>query len=143
MNIIFFFIILFFIINIINKSKFNKKNINLNLDKYKNESIIYETIDINVIDKIVEIYNLIYTDKEFYKYNYENFKNIINTIEKDFDNKKKVKLINNNEEKIINEFLKDIFEIQYILKLRCNTYYNNINSNKSKILINKIKEINN
>ena len=144
MNIILFFIILFFCFYLISNRFQNNETMFLNkLDKYKDIEIINYTINNDTIEKIKYTALSIFNNDELYKYNYDILDNLINNIEKDFYNKKSVKLIDNNDKSIMKMFIDDLLEIRYRCKLHTNNYYKDLNRNKCLISINKIKEYNN
>ena len=144
MNIILFFIILFFCFYLISNRFQNNETMFLNkLDKYKDIEIINYTINNETIDKIKYTALSIFNNDELYKYNYDILDNLINSIEKDFYNKNSVKLIDNNDKSIMKMFIDDLLEIRYRCKLHTNNYYKDLNRNKCLIPINKIKEYNN
>ena len=139
MNIIIFLVILFFSFYKISNMKNNKIIDTKIILSYKNYPIIYENIETSIIDNIILIVNKIYSDNELYKYNYDILDNIINEIEIDYINKSKVKLLTLEEKKIIESFERELFNIRYRCKVKCNSYYKNINRNKCLIKIEKIK----
>lgn len=143
MNIILFIILLFFSFYFINKYSSTKHIQFINkLDKYFNEDIILKTTDINQLSKIKIIVSEMYNNEE-YKYNFDIINNIINDIEKDISNKKSIKILLENEINMLDNLLKDLYEIRYRCKLKNNYNFSKNNINNNKILINKIKEWNN
>ena len=142
MNIIFFFIILIFIFNYINKKTPNNDNNFINiLDKYKNIYIIKNTIEYNIINKIkINIIKLL-NDNENYKYYYDILENDINNIENNIINKKKVVLLSVQDNIYINLFLNDLYSILSLCKNKKNQKLD-INRNKSLLEIKKVKEYN-
>ena len=142
MNIIFFFIILIFIFNYINKKTPNNDNNFINiLDKYKNIYIIKNTIDYNIINKIkINIIKLL-NDNENYKYYYDILEYDINNIENNIINKKKVVLLSEQDNIYINNFLNDLYSILSLCKNKKNKKLD-INRNKSLLEIKKVKEYN-
>ena len=118
MNIILFFIILFFCFYLISNRFQNNETMFLNkLDKYKDIEIINYTINNDTIEKIKYTALSIFNNDELYKYNYDILDNLINNIEKDFYNKNSVKLIDNNDKSIMKMFIDDLLEIRYRCKL--------------------------
>jgi len=142
MNIIFFFIILIFIFNYINKKTPNNDNNFINiLDKYKNIYIIKNTIDYNIINKIkINIIKLL-NDNENYKYYYDILEYDINNIENNIINKKKVVLLSEQDNIYINNFLNDLYSILSLCKNKKNKKLD-INRNKSLLEIKKVNEYN-
>lgn len=142
MNIIFFFIILIFIFNYINKKIPNNNNNFINiLDKYKNIHIIKNTIDYNIINKIKINFIKLLNDNENYKYYYDILEDDINNIENNIINKKKVVLLSEQDNIYINNFLNDLYSILSLCKNKKNQKLD-INRNKSLLEIKKVKEYN-
>lgn len=140
MKFLFYIIILFFLFNVIQN---NKKDITLDflnkLDKYNSEYIISETINIHLIQKIKNIVYSINNNEELYKYDFDVLDYIINNINNNIINKKKTKILNETETKVLDDFLLDLYKIRFNSKVKCNTYYKNINRNKKIIILNKIQ----
>lgn len=140
MKIIFYIIIIFFLFNLISNNKKDKTLEFLNkLDKYKNEYIISEIIDINSIDKINSLVFSIFNNDELYKYDFDVLNNIINNINNSIINKKKTKILDDYENNILDNFEFELSDILYNCRVKSNSYYRNINRNKSIILVNKIQ----
>jgi len=144
MNIIFFFLILVFVFNFINKKVPNNEYTFINiLNKYKSIPIIVNSIDHNLINKIkLHIIN-IHKDNENYKYYYDMLEYDIHKIENNFMNIKKVKLLSEKENNYIDNMVYDLYSILNLCKNKGNEYYKDINMNKSLLKINNVKEYNN